>query len=448
MWDKIVKNLSNQLSRPQYESWIKPIKYLNADDCYIYLAVPSDYNKNWIIKNLSEQIIETINTETGQNLTLKIEVDPALVAQIDTQEENDSSHIKNKLSGKQKERIKSREPLLNENLNKKYTFDTFVVGPTNTFAYTMAQVIADSPGKAHNPLFIYGGVGLGKTHLMHAIGHHMYAKNPQKKIKYATTENFTNELIESIRYKRSSEFRNRYRQTDLLLLDDVQFLDGKEMTQEELFNTFNNLHEAGKQIVLSSDRPPKKIPNLTERLISRFEWGVTVDLQSPDIETRIAILKNKATSDGMNIPGDVIELIASAYQNNIRELEGALNRVIAYVSVTGSPMTVSSIRGLIDATSNKRNLTPDRIIEVVAEEFKLSAADLKANSRMKAVSQARQIAIFLIREITSQSFPAIGEVFAKKHSTIIYAYEKVNEEIMKDHSFSKYIAELRARITS
>lgn len=447
MWDKIVKNLSKQLSRPQYESWIKPIKCLRIDDRNIYLAVPNNYFKTWVTKNLSGPISDAIKDETGQKLDLVIEIDSTLEGQkpdsedvdLEKKEETDQTAY----TDRQVDNLKT----FNKNLNLKYTFDSFVVGPNNKFAYSMASAVADKPGKLHNPLFLYGGVGLGKTHLMQAIGHHVFSKYPGRQILYTTTEKFTNELIESLRRNTSSQFRSRYREIDLLLIDDVQFLEGKERTQEEFFYTFNTLHEAGKQIVLSSDRPPKQIPNLTERLVSRFEWGITVDIQIPDIETRIAILRNKAQADRMDIPNDVLELIATAYQHNIRELEGALNRVVAYVGVTGCPMNVESVRGLIESTSRAKMVTPDHIIEVVAEYYKVTAADIKGSSRMKAIAQARQIAIYLIREVTSLSFPNIGDVFSKKHSTIIYAYDKIKEEILANPSLATMISEIKSRVT-
>lgn len=441
MWEKILNILSKELSQPQFESWIKPISFINSDESYIYLAVPSEYHKSWILQNLYKAITQAALSISGKDLLIKIKVDDALAKKID--EHVSTLPIRDQHVGQSYNPANKQ----NLNLNLKYTFDSFIVGTNNKFAYAVAKSVADNPGQAHNPLFIYGGVGVGKTHLMQAIGHQVYSKFPGKKIKYVTTESFTNELIESIRRKNSSEFRSRYRLIDLLLLDDVQFLEGKEATQEEFFNTFNALHEAGKQIVLSSDRPPKHIANLTERLISRFEWGVIVDIQTPGLETRIAILKNKALKDKMDIPLDVLELIASAYQNNIRELEGALNRVIAYVGVTGAPMTVESVRGLIESTSKTTKLSPDIIISTVAEHFKLTSADLKGSSRLKDIAHARQIAIYLTREINQLSFPSIGNLFSKKHSTIIYSYDKMKEELKKDYNLATTISELISKIT-
>ena len=452
MWEKIVTNLSKQLSRPQYESWIKPIKFLRTDERNIFLAVPNDYYKNWINKHFASHILKAVSDEMGSVLNLNIEVDPNLEVVQKDLNINDSLKPINTYDKLMHERQIQPLNRLNHNLNLKYTFDSFVVGPDNKFAFAMAKAVAENPGRAHNPLFLYGGVGLGKTHLMQAIGHYVYSKNPNFKVKYTTTEQFTNELIESLRgesRKRNAsfDFRARYRQIDLLLVDDVQFLEGKKGTQEEFFNTFNALYESGKQIVLSSDRHPKKIPDLTERLVSRFEWGITADIQVPNLETRIAILKNKAQSDKMDVPNEVLEFIASAYHSNIRELEGALNRVIAYVGVTGCSMKVESIRNLIESTSTVKSLTPDLIIEAVAEYYKISTADIKGAARMKNISNARQVAIYLVREITQLSFPNIGDVFSKKHSTIIYAYEKVKKEININPSYAVEISEIKSSIT-
>lgn len=447
MWEKIVNILSNKLTSPQYESWIKPIKYLKTDDRNIYVAVPNEYVKNWIKKNLSDQISEAIKEVADLNLVLKIEVDSSLEDKASkgasSKDLEPALAPKKAFSEKQIDNLRQ----FHKNLNLKYTFDTFVVGANNKFAYAIAKAVGENPGTLHNPLFIYGGVGLGKTHLMQAIGHQAYFNKPGFKIRYSSTENFMNELIESIRRRTSSDFRASFRTVDMLLLDDVQFLEGKEATQDELFYTFNALHEAGKQLVFSSDRPPKQIPNLAERLVSRFEWGIGVDIQPPGYETRIAILRNKAILDKMSIPDDVLQLIASAYQNNIRELEGALNRVIAFVGVTGCPMNVESVRSLIESTSKTRQLTPDSIIEKVAEFYKVTPSDIKGSSRMKEFSKARQIAIYATREITQLSFPNIGEVFGKKHSTIIYAYEKVKEEISANRTLSIEVNEVLSSIT-
>ena len=444
MWEKIVNNLSQQLTSPQFESWIKPIKYLHSDDCNISLAVPNDYFRNWISKNLSKQISNAILQETGRSLKLSIEIDTSLEILNST---NDSVvQPISQVVGFDSQKLTAL-PRLVKGLNPKYTFETFIDSSNNKFAYAMAKAVSENPGNTHNPLFLYGGVGLGKTHLMQSIGHQVIKKQPNLKVRYSSMENFTNELIESIRRKTTNEFRSMYRQIDVLLLDDVQFLEKKESTQDELFNTFNDLYEAGKQIVLSSDRHPKNIPGLTERLVSRFECGVIVDVQPPDLETRIAILRNKAKRDKMDIPSDVLELIAMSYQNNVRELEGALNRVIAFVGVMGCSMTVDSVRSMVESTSKTKKITPDKIIEEVAEYFKVTSSEIKGSSRKQEVSNARQICVYLIREVTQLSFPAIGEIFYKKHSTIMYSYDKVKEEMALNPSFGRVVSDLLSKIT-
>lgn len=440
MWEKIVKNLSQKISQPKFESWVRPIKFLDVSDFDLRVAVSSDYAKDWIIKNIYKEFKTAILEETGKDLTLRIIVDK------DLEPVKPETTLPNKPEAASNKQI-IQSKLINLRLNLKHTFDSYIVGENNKFAYAIARTVADKPGRIHNPLFIYGGVGLGKTHLMQAIGHHIITNNPDKKVKYVSTETFTNDLIESIRRKTPSDFRKAYRGTDLLLLDDVQFLNGKEMTQDELFNTFNALHEMGKQVVFSSDRHPKDIPKLADRLLSRFEWGVTVDLQAPDLETRIAILQNKAKQDGMDIPTDVLELIATSYQNNIRELEGALNRVIAYVGVTGCPMTVNAIQGLIESTSKVKKISPDKIIDFVAEFYKITPGEILGSSRKKEVSLARQVSIYLIREITKSSFPTIGDFFSKKHSTIIYAYEKIKAEMQKDRLLGAQVNDLQRKLT-
>ncbi|MCK7484407.1 MAG: chromosomal replication initiator protein DnaA [Bacillus subtilis] len=335
------------------------------------------------------------------------------------------------------------------NLNLKYTFDTFVVGSHNKFCHVAALAVAKNPGRAHNPLFIYGGVGLGKTHLMQAVGHYILANFPNLKIKCVSTETFANDLINSIRSGATSAFRQKYRQIDALLIDDIQFIEGKETTQEEIFHTFNTLYESGKQIVLTSDRPPKSIPTLTERLRSRFEWGLLADIQVPDIETRIAILRNKVERDKMHVPNEVLALIASAYQNNIRELEGALNRVVAYVSINDCPMTVDTVKNIINFSGSGSSLTIDKIIETTAAFYSLEPSDLKGQSRSKDISLARQTAIYLARDMTSSSFPAIGDAFGgRKHTTILYAFEKMKEEMQTNKALADALSEISKRITS
>jgi chromosomal replication initiator protein len=336
-------------------------------------------------------------------------------------------------------------------LNPKYTFASFVIGNSNRFAHAASLAVAESPAKAYNPLFIYGGVGLGKTHLMHAIGHYVLQNNSNAKVVYVSSEKFTNELINAIRDDKNEEFRNKYRNVDILLIDDIQFIAGKERTQEEFFHTFNALHDANKQIILSSDRPPKEIPTLEDRLRSRFEWGLIADIQAPDFETRMAILKKKADVEKLNVANEVMVYIATKIKSNIRELEGALIRIVAYSSLTNRPITVElASEALKDIISNKqnRNVTIDVIQDVVAGYFNLRIEDLKSQRRTRNVAYPRQIAMYLSRKLTDMSLPKIGEEFGgRDHTTVIHAYEKISDSLNTDESLQHTVNDITKKLT-
>lgn len=459
-WEKIQEKLAEALGTPAYESWLKPVKFNSLDENNLIISTNSNIAKEKIYKNYLDLINKVLKEVTEKNIKLKIKVEKFENIQqklnfpelSDLKPEKKPRELKepkqNKnipLSENQIDALKS----ISNNLNLKYTFDTFVVGSHDKFAHAAAFAVAKSPGRAHNPLFIYGSSGLGKTHLMQAIGHYVLVNHPDLKIKYLSTESFTNELINSIRTDKMPAFRSKYRQMDVLLLDDIQFIEGKENTQEEIFHTFNTLYESGKQIIITSDRPPKNISTLTERLRSRFEWGLLADIQIPDIETRIAILKNKVERENLNVPDDVLEIIATAYQNNIRELEGGLNRVIAYVSINDCPMTVESVKKIMNFSGSGKNLTLDKIIEITANHFSMESADIKGQSRAKEFSYVRQIAIYLARNLTNSSFPSIGNAFGgRKHTTILYAYEKMKEEIQTNKILSETVNEISNKITS
>lgn len=336
-------------------------------------------------------------------------------------------------------------------LNPKYTFDTFVIGNSNRFAHAASLAVAEAPAQAYNPLFIYGGVGLGKTHLMHAIGHYILNQTPNAKVVYVSSEKFTNELINSIRDDRNNQFRNKYRNVDVLLIDDIQFIAGKESTQEEFFHTFNALHEANKQIVISSDRPPKEIPTLEDRLRSRFEWGLIADIQPPDLETRIAILKKKAKVENIDVPDDVMQYIASKIQSNIRELEGALIRIVAYSSLTNKKITLElaeeALKDIISSDKPKK-ITVKLIKEVVSKEFNIKVEDFNSRKRTKSIAYPRQIAMYLTRELTDLSLPKIGEEFGgRDHTTVIHAYDKITEDMANNDDFKNVIDKLIKEIT-
>ena len=439
IWGQVLEKLAENLDHPAYESWIKPVKFVSFEDSNFVVSTNSSLSKEWIYKNYSHLIKEILKELTGNNSEFRIIVNKEKEIEVVPEKKNIP------LNDRQIDSLRSTS----NNLNLKYTFDTFVIGGHNKFCHAAARAVAKFPAKSHNPLFIFGGVGLGKTHLMQAMGHYILAHHRDLQIKYTSTEMFTNDLINSIRNDKMNAFRTRYRQIDVLLLDDIQFIEGKEITQEEIFHTFNTLYESGKQIVLTSDRHPKNISTLTERLRSRFEWGLIADIGVPDIETRIAILRNKAERDKMEVPDNVLELIASAYQNNIRELEGALNRVVAYCSINDCPITVEIVRNIINFSGAGSNLTIDKIIEVTAHHFSLESSDIKGLSRSKDVSQARQVAIYLSRDMTNSSFPTIGQAFGgRKHTTILYAFEKMKEEMHLNKFLSETISEISKKITS
>lgn len=336
------------------------------------------------------------------------------------------------------------------NLNEKYTFETFVVGSNSRFCHSAALAVAQKPGQSYNPLFVYGGVGLGKTHLMQAIGHEILRNSPNTNVKYMTCERFTNELINSIRDDRMVDFRKRYRQVDVLLVDDIQFIAGKESTQEEFFHTFNALRDAGRQIVLSSDRPPKAIATLEERLKSRFEWGLTTDVQAPDLETRMAILRKKCELDRLSVKDELIELIASMFTNNIRELEGALIRVHAYASLTGEELNTRDLIALLKpeaATQPKPQITLELILDTVAEAYRVEPSELRSQKRSADLALPRHIAMFLAHELTQMSFPRIGTAFGnRKHTSAIYAIKKIREESQSDPDLSEAIRKIRHKL--
>ena len=330
-------------------------------------------------------------------------------------------------------------------LNPKYTFDSFVVGNHGKFAHAAAWAVANNPGKAYNPLFIHGGVGLGKTHLMHAIGHLLLLANPRAKVAYVSTEKFTNEVINGIRTESMNDLRTRYRSIDLLLIDDIQFIERTTATQEEFFHTFNALHEAGKQLVIVSDRPPKQLTHLEDRLRNRFEWGLQTDIQAPDLETRIAILRKKAEQDGFEVPDEVLDFIAGAYHDNVRELEGAFIRVMAFASLNGSKPTLDSAQHIL-GTANVKPVTMERIATVIADHFNVSLEDLQSPKRNKEYTQPRHIACYLIREMTGSSFQAIGRFFDRDHTSIMHGINKVKGEIALDMTKAASMMHLKGRI--
>ncbi|HHV46461.1 MAG TPA: chromosomal replication initiator protein DnaA [Tissierellia bacterium] len=426
IWNEALKLIKVELTEVSFNTWLKTIKPIAMTESIIILAAPNEFTKGILEGRYLNLIKNAIKQVTKKEYEIQFTI-PG---------EDISINIGQSISNSIKTTQRSQ-------LNPKYTFDTFVIGNSNRFAHAACLAVAEAPAQAYNPLFIYGGVGLGKTHLMHAIGHYILNQTPNAKVVYVSSEKFTNELINSIRDDKNNQFRNKYRNVDVLLIDDIQFIAGKESTQEEFFHTFNALHDANKQIVISSDRPPKEIPTLEDRLRSRFEWGLISDIQPPDLETRIAILKKKAKVENINVSDDVMLYIASKIQSNIRELEGALIRIVAYSSLTNRDVTVElaeeALKDII-STNKPRKITVDLIKEAVSKEFSIKMEDFNSKKRTKAIAYPRQIAMYLTRELTDLSLPRIGEEFGgRDHTTVIHAYDKITEDIANDEDFKNRI---------
>lgn len=442
--------METKLSKPSFETWLKSTKPIALFDNTIIIGVPNEFARDWLESRYADSIRESIQTILKQEINLKFIIpqtteETYVVPAIEEEPANIEEKV---ISGNKK--TESLEEYKSTPLNPKYIFDTFVVGNSNRFAHAASLAVAEAPAKAYNPLFIYGGVGLGKTHLMHAIGHYVLEQNSKVKVVYISSETFTNELINSIRDDKTVEFRNKYRSIDVLLIDDIQFLAGKERTQEEFFHTFNALHEANKQIIISSDRPPKEIPTLEDRLRSRFEWGLITDIQAPDLETRIAILRKKAELENISVPDEVMIDIAKKIQSNIRELEGALIRVVAYSSLTHKEINVNlaqeALKDIIPSNRN-RQVSVALIQQIVAAHFNLKIEDFKAKKRTRNLAYPRQIAMYLARELTDFSLPKIGEEFGgRDHTTVIHAYEKIKEGMESDPNLVMTVKEIKEKI--
>ncbi len=441
LWEQALKILEKKLNKNSFDTWLKPLIPLGCHESTIIIEVPNNFSRGWLsdryaplLKNVIQDIIKQ---DIGIQFLLSSEV----------------PHMENSQPQKNIEKApheKMREDFSSITLNPKYTFDTFVVGNSNRFTHAACLAVGEAPAKAYNPLFIYGGVGLGKTHLMHAIGQFIMSNTPKMKVFYATSEKFTNELINSIRDDKTVDFRNKYRGMDILLVDDIQFLAGKERTQEEFFHTFNTLYEANKQIIISSDRPPKEIPTLEDRLRSRFEWGLITDIQPPDLETRIAILRKKAQQDDLSVPDDTLVYIANKIQSNIRILEGALNRVIARGYLNGeeiNPEMAAAVLKDIIPTNKPRPVTAELIQEIVGNFYNIRIEDFKAKKRNRAISFPRQIAMYLSRELTDLSLPQIGKAFGgRDHTTVIHAHDKINNELNENGVLQEAVKDLIEQI--
>ncbi len=433
IWDQILNRIETTVNHHSYSTWFKPTTFLRDTGQTIAVRVPNPMFVEWLTRHYSVVLTEAL-TAVGRPGTIVAfvpegtAVDPADVPAEPARPPDEAS---------------SDDEVNPGGLNPRYTFDTFIVGPSNQFAHAACRAVAEAPSRSYNPLFIYGGVGLGKTHLMHAIGHYVLAHNPAVKLTYISSERFMNEMINALRYERILDFRERYRSVDVLLVDDIQFVSGKEGTQTEFFHTFNALYDAQKQIVLSSDRPPHEITALEERLRSRFEWGLIADIQPPDIETKIAILKRKADTEAVPLPDNVAMYIAGRVKSNIRELEGSLIRLVAYASLTGRTLSLELahdvLRNVID--QDERAVTIEAIQRFVADYYQMKTADLKSRNNSKSIAMPRQIAMYLCKSLTHASLPEIGRSFGgKHHSTVIHSIKKVEELRKNDATFNSLVA--------
>ena len=451
-WEEIIEHLKveHDLSNVSFNTWIRPLKVYDIIDDTVIILVNSNSSVEYIEKKYLLPLKVCIADITGEEYEIRFL----------SEDDNVLEELKsNPSEGTVKKRTKYAAE--NAGLNPKYTFDTFVVGGNNNFAHAASLAVAESPGEVYNPLFLYGGVGLGKTHLMHSIAHFILDKNPKKKVLYVTSETFTNELIEALKMGKTSgnesaisKFRDKYRNNDVLLIDDIQFIIGKESTQEEFFHTFNHLHTSGKQIIISSDKPPKDIETLEARLRTRFEWGLIADISAPNYETRMAILQKKIELDQLekyNIPKDVLKYIAENVKTNIRELEGSLNKLIALYKLNHEgeidiPLAAEALKDII-SSDNKREVTPELILDIVADHFGITVADLKSNKRNADIAFPRQIAMFLIRTMTESSLKAVGIILGgKDHSTVKYGIEKIASEEKKDETLNNTINIIRKKI--
>lgn len=435
LWKDVLSSISKRVNQQSFDTWFRPIQFHSREANTINLRVPNEYFRNALIERFSQVIREALAEVSLPDSNISFLIDDGTLkkgsaaAPLAPPESQDSA-----------------DP--SASLNSKYTFASFVIGSSNQFAHAASRAVAEQPAKAYNPLFIYGGVGLGKTHLMHAIGHYILGRNKRTRLAYLSSEKFTNDLINAIRYDRTLRFREVYRNIDVLLMDDIQFLAGKERTQEEFFHTFNTLYDAQKQIVITSDCPPKEIPTLEERLHSRFEWGLIADIQPPDLETKIAILKKKAAAENLALPDNVAFFIAHNIKSNIRELEGSLIRLMAYASLTDAEIDLSLAQQVLPNIVNgeKRLLSAELILKAVADHFQMKPSLLKSKNNSRAVAEPRQIAMYLCKQLTGFSLPSIGKAFGgKHHTTVLHSIRKVAAQRKKNAELDALINKIASQ---
>ena len=427
VWTELLARIETKVNRHSFNTWFSPTVFVEDTGDRVTVRVPSELSRNWLTKHYSSVITEATTEVQRSGVRVAFVID----AEVGTVTERPPPHP-----------ASPRAPgAATRGLNPRYTFDTFVVGSSNQFAHAAAVAVGEAPSRSYNPLYLYGGVGLGKTHLMHAIGHYLLGQMPDLKLTYISSERFMNEMINAVRYDRTLDFRERYRKLDVLMVDDVQFLSGKEGTQTEFFHTFNSLYDAQKQIVISSDCPPHEIQALEERLRSRFEWGLIADIQPPDLETKVAILKKKAEAEAVPLPDDVALYIASGIKSNVRELEGSLIRLIAYASLTGSPVSLPLAQEVLRNILHRdeRRVSIDMVQKFIANYYRLKLSDIKGRNSSKAMAGPRQIAMFLCRTLTDASLPQIGKHFSRDHSTVVHSIRKVEAQCKTDREFHNLV---------
>jgi chromosomal replication initiator protein len=450
IWSQVQEELRFQLAKRTYDMWLKNTSVVEADGSTFRIGVPSKLAKDWLEDRFAGLIQETLQAVTGSEVDIDFVISPSGHRPPMLAVDGDGADTPGENGHENGVEAREVEPILASDLNARFKFSSFVVGHNSQFAHAAAKAVAEAPGDSYNPLFLYGGVGLGKTHLMHAIGHEVHDRFPRKRVVYLTSEQFTNEVISSIATARMGEFRHKYRTVDVLLIDDVQFLAGKDRTKEEFFHTFNALHEINKQIVISSDRPPKEIPTLEDRLRSRFEWGLIADIQSPDFETRLAILHSKLGGHSGLVPEEVLSFIAHKVQRNIRELEGALTRVQAFAAVHQRQVDEEEAARLladIIPAGTRKPINVDRIQVLVADYYNVTLDDMKSKRRDKHIVFPRQVAMFLVREETPSSLPAIGKAFGgRDHTTALHSIEKIANELKEDERLRYEVQAIRERL--